>query len=64
MTTERMAYFARKYLEERISFWVSTVYNMDVHDIEAKNALEDYRQELQDLNDTYNLGNLTEEGHW
>ena len=60
MTTERMVYFARKYLEERIRFWEDVAEDAE----EAMNILEDYRQELRELLRQDLSGNLTEEGHW
>lgn len=63
MTIERMAYFARKYLMIKIANMKSAV-ERDPDNTMTAAALADYKQELQDLQDTCPVGNLTEEGHW
>ena len=63
MTTERMAYFAEKYLLAKIDYWESAVEKVPNNAMAAA-ALEDYKQELQELQDMQLTGNLTKEGHW
>lgn len=51
MDITRVAYFAEKYLMKRVEFWSNIQLNDAFLTDGGANALEDYKQELENLRD-------------